>query len=198
MCSYCRIAVLLLFAAPIALSAQPAEPVLGKLSLDQLADRAGMIVVSTVTARRAEWEHQGASRLIVTKVTLEVEQALKGSPPRTLVIEVLGGTIGDETLRVSHVPEFRVGDRDVLFLTSTVRAVSPLVGVNQGRFRILSESANGVARMVTTGFVPLRSAADVDRLGTDLPLARSLASALSLSEFSMLVRDRVRLLERRR
>ncbi len=45
---------------------------------------------------------------------MEVEQTLKGSAPRTLVVEVMGGTIGDDTQKVFHVPEFRVGDRDAV------------------------------------------------------------------------------------
>lgn len=103
--------VLCLLAIPTTLAAQPVTLDFGTLSLDQLTDRASTIVVSTVTSRRAEWEHYGASRLIITKVTMAVEQTLKGSAPRTLVVEVLGGTIGDQTLHVSHVPEFKVGDR---------------------------------------------------------------------------------------
>lgn len=189
------IAVLVLLVAPIALRAQPTEPVAHKLSLDQLTDRAAAIVVSTVTSRKAEWEHYGGSRLIITKITLAVEQSIKGSTPRTLVVEVVGGTIGDETLTVSDVPAFRVGDRDVLFLNGHPHAVSPLVGSDQGRFRVLNESAGGTARVLSAGFTPLRSAAEVG--ATRAGPVTTLASALSLSEFVGIVRDRVRLQERR-
>lgn len=194
------IATVLLIGAPVLLHAQRAEPDFGTLSLDQLTDRAAAIVVSTVTGRRAEWEHYGSSRLIITKVTMEVEQTLKGSAPRTLTVEVLGGTIGDETLRVSHVPEFRVGERDVLFLNNAPHAVSPLVGSDQGRFRVMNEAGSGTARVLTVGFAPLVSA---DVIGSsasmqgDGGLVRSMSAALSLSDFVTLVRDRVRQLERR-
>lgn len=195
------IATVLLVGAPVLLHAQRAEPDFGTLSLDQLTGRAAAIVVSTVTGRRAEWEHYGSSRLIITRVTMEVEQALKGSAPRTLTVEVLGGTIGDETLRVSHVPEFRVGERDVLFLNNAPHAVSPLVGSDQGRFRVMNEAGSGTARVLTVGFAPLVSA---DAIGSsasmqgDGGLVRSMSAALSLSDFVTLVRDRVRQLERRR
>ena len=172
----------------------------GAYSLDALITRAPLVVVSTVTDRRAEWEHYGASRLIITKVTLEVEQTLKGSSPRTLTIDVMGGTIGDETQRVSHTPEFRVGDRDVLFLNNAPRSVSPLVGSDQGRFRVMTDSATGVARVLTRGFAPLVSAADIgaDASAPGRPLVTSMAAALSLSDFVTLVRDRARVLEQRR
>lgn len=165
------------------------------LTLDDLVGRAPTIVVTTVTARRADWEFYGNSRLIVTTVTLEVEQTLKGSAPRTLQVEVLGGTIGDETQRLSHTPEFRVRDRDVLFLNGHPHAVSPLVGSDRGRFRVITESASGVARVVTAGYRPVRALAEIGVAG--LGPARSLSEALSLSDFVNLVRDRIRFLERR-
>jgi hypothetical protein len=191
--------VLCLLAIPTALAAQSATLDLGTLSLDQLADRASTIVVSTVTSRRSEWEHYGASRLIITKVTMEVEQTLKGSAPRTLVVEVLGGTIGEQTLRVSHVPEFKVGDRDVLFLNGALHAASPIVGSDQGRFRVMNESATGTARVLSAQFAPLVSAAEIGATAeTARGPARSMAEAFSLTDFVTLVRDRVRQMERRR
>ena len=179
------------------LGAQPgAEPVLSKLSLDQLTDRAASIVVSTVTGRRPEWITSDGSQLIVTHVTLQVEQVLKGSPPRSVTIDVLGGTIGDRTLTVSHVPEFRVGDRDVLFLHGVPRSVSPLVGSDQGRFRVLRESASGAWRGLTAGWKPLRAPAAIQR--EDGGLITALSAAMTLEDFSNSVRDTVRRLERPR
>ena len=191
--------VLCLLEIPTTLAAQPVTLDLGTLSLDQLTDRASTIVVSTVTSRRAEWENYGASRLIITKVTMEVEQTLKGSAPRTLVVEVLGGTIGDQTLHVSHVPEFKVGDRDVLFLNGALHAASPVVGSDQGRFRVMNEAATGTARVLSAGFAPLVSAAKIGATAeTAGGPARSMAEAFSLTDFVTLVRDRVRQQERRR
>jgi hypothetical protein len=171
--------------------AQSAAPLAGQLSVDEMTDRAPAIVVGTVTSRRAEWEYYGASKLIVTKVTIAVEQSLKGSLPRTIVLEVMGGTIGDETMTVSDVPPFRVGDRDVLFLNNHPHSVSPLVGSDQGRFRVINESATGVPRILTAGLAPLQPAAAAAapaRAGTPA----TLASAFSLDEFVGLIRERVR------
>jgi hypothetical protein len=175
----------------VAVAAAPAhaqDAGVGKLSVDQLTDRAATIVVGTVTQRRAEWEHYGASRLIITKVTIAVEQSIKGGAARTLVIEVMGGTIGDQTLTVSDVPEFRVGDRDVLFLNNHPHAVSPLIGSDQGRFRVINESATGVPRILTAGYAPVQRAPG----GSAAGILPTLASAWSLDEFVGLVRDRVR------
>ena len=193
--------LLCLVVFPSISSAQQTTLDLGTLTLDQLADRAATIVVSTVTNRQSEWENDGASRLIITKVTMAVEQTLKGSAPRTLVVEVLGGTIGEQTLRVSHVPEFKVGDRDVLFLNNSVHAASPLVGSDQGRFRVMNEAATGTARVLSAAFAPLVSPADIGATvesGRNRALVRALSDAIPLSDFVTLIRDRVRQLERRR
>jgi len=162
------------------------------MSLDQMIVAAPAIVVATVESRRAEYEYYGSSRLIITKVTLRVEQSIKGSAPRTVVVEVLGGTIGDQTLHVSHVPEFRVGDRDVLFLSNAPHAVSPLVGSDQGRFRVLADNDTGTPRVVTAGFEPLTAVAQVG--AERATVARRLADALSLDDFITTVRDRSRAL----
>ncbi len=65
-------ATFLVLASGTLVPAQQPALDLGTLTLDQLADRAATIVVSTVTRRQSEWEHSGGSRLIVTKVTLAV------------------------------------------------------------------------------------------------------------------------------
>ncbi|MEO8677745.1 MAG: hypothetical protein ABI665_01785 [Vicinamibacterales bacterium] len=160
------------------------------LSFNQLIERAPLIVVATATSRRAGWELYGSSRLIITTITFQVEQTLKGSAPRTLSVEVLGGTIGDETLHVSHVPEFKVGDRDVLFLNNAAHSVSPIVGSDQGRFRIVTESATGTPRVLTAGFLPLVSTADIGRGRPGI--IPSMSAALSLDNFVTMVRDRAR------
>lgn len=180
--------MLMLMFATIATRASAQE----LLSLDELIIAAPSIVVATVESRRAEVEYYGNSRLIITKVTLRVEQTVKGSTPERLVVEVLGGTLGDETLRVSHVPEFRVGDRDVLFLSHAPHAVSPLVGSDQGRFRVLADNETGVPRVLTRGFEPLTSLSQVGAVRTSV--ARRLSAALSLNDFVTAVRDRVRTL----
>ena len=183
--------------AMVALAAPAwAQGTANALSFDQLVARAPLVVVATTTGRHADWEIYGSSRLIITTVTLQVEQTLKGSAPRTLSIEVMGGTLGDETLHVSHVPEFKVGDRDVLFLNNAPHAVSPVVGSDQGRFRVITESATGTPRVLTLGFLPVTSTTEIGAARTT-SLA-PMSSALSLSDFATMVRDRVRELGLRR
>jgi hypothetical protein len=171
-------------------SAHPAAQ--APMTLDEMILAAPAIVVATVESRRAEYEYYGSSRLIITKVTLRIEDTLKGSAPRTLVVEVLGGTLDDQTLHVSHVPEFQVGDRDVLFLSLAPHSVSPLVGSDQGRFRILTDNESGTPRVLTMGYEPVASLAQIGAGQTRV--ARRMSEGMSLPQFVTAVRDRARTL----
>lgn len=54
--------------------------------------------------------------LIVTRVSLRVEETLKGAPAEAMDVEVEGGTVGELTLDVSDMPTMSVGQRGVFFL----------------------------------------------------------------------------------
>ena len=53
------------------------------------------------------------------------------------------------------MPEFHVGDRDVLFINETGRPASPIVGFMYGRFRIVRDPATGVDMVRTHDGRPL-------------------------------------------
>jgi hypothetical protein len=74
-------------------------------------------VVARITQVKAAYErNQWGDELIVSHTVLAVEEALKGAPGQNLAFDVEGGTVGEMTLRVSDMPEVRVGDRGVFFL----------------------------------------------------------------------------------
>ena len=106
-----------------------------RMSFAEMVDAADTIVVAEAIDSRAERVTVGSHRVIVTRVTFRVTDTLKGTERILLPLEFLGGTIGNEWERVSGVPTFDIGDRAVLFVTST-QAASPIVGHMQGRFPI--------------------------------------------------------------
>jgi hypothetical protein len=131
-CLVCALALLAIGVA--SLDATTVQPP----SFQRLLADAEAIVVSEVMDRVTRWERVGARDLIVTRVTLRIHDVLKGQSDAVRSIRVLGGTIGDRTLRVPGAPLFLAGDRDVLFLTARAGAVSPIVGLSHGRFRIVT------------------------------------------------------------
>jgi hypothetical protein len=60
-------------------------------------------------------------------------------------LEIPGGTIGSKTMRVAGAPEFKAGERWVLFVLPEYRTF-PVVGLWEGAFRVASD-AEGISRV---------------------------------------------------
>ena len=181
------IAIILVFAA----SARPTTIVTP--SFQELVARAEQIVVAQVAARRSTWVSSRSGRAIVTDVTFLIERTIKGPVYAERSLEFLGGTVGDDTLEVDGMPEFRVGDRDVLFIHDSGRPASPLVGFMYGRFRIVRDGVTGVETIRTHDGRPLASLADV---GNGRPPALIAPRALSLDDFVRAIGSGMRALGR--
>ena len=79
-------------------------------------------------------------RLPFTIVTWSIEDAVKGvSDETTYAARFLGGPMDDKWMEVTEIPEFGVGDRDLLFLTADATIGCPLVDGARGRVRLLYE-----------------------------------------------------------
>jgi hypothetical protein len=120
-------------------------------------------------------------------VAFDVTRVLKGRLGLRTELTFLGGTIGDLTLRVADMPEFSVGDRDVLFVSPERYAVSPLVAFGYGRFRIVRDSATHIEQIYTHDGRPLLNAFD---LGKPLVPARQTIRPMTLSDFESIVRQK--------
>ena len=104
-------APLLVLVAQASALAQPPEGVPG------LARGASRVVVATVGDVSARWEtNEHGDEIIMSNVTLQVEEALKGGPAKLLEMDLIGGTVGDITLEVSSLPKLARGERAVFFL----------------------------------------------------------------------------------
>jgi hypothetical protein len=124
-------------AALLGLSAAATAATSTRTSLSDLVARADRIVESEVVEVRCERDPARGDDVPVTLVTVRVARTLKGAGSTHLVLELLGGRVGDQGVEVLGMPRFAVGDRDVLFLAPASRSVSPLVGVTRGRFRVV-------------------------------------------------------------
>jgi hypothetical protein len=160
-------------------------------TFDELVLRAESVVVARVVATRSAWVDSRSGRSIVTDVTVAIEQTLKGPAYAQRSFEFLGGTVGDDTLRVEGMPQFAVGDRDVLFINEMGRPASPLVGFMYGRFRIVQDPRSGTDMVRTYDGRPLAGTEDV---GNARPPARvTPARLLSLADFVGAIRDKARI-----
>jgi hypothetical protein len=183
----------LLFAAAFVVGvAGPAGPTtILAPTFPELVLRAEQVVVAQVVARRSTWVSSRSGRSIVTDVTFLIERTIKGPVLAERSLEFLGGTVGDDTLHVDGMPQFQVGDRDVLFIADSGRPASPVVGFTYGRFRIARDHTTGLDTVRTHDGRPLASLTDV---GNPRPPAFVATRALSLDEFVRAVETAVRAL----
>ena len=112
-------------------------------TFDQLVKQAEFIFQGTVTDTRSVWEGEGGQRHIETYVTFKVDDNVKGDAGASYTIQILGGTVGDQTMEVSDAPKFRIGDRDILFVEHNYDQFVPLVGIDHGRFHIQHDDTTG-------------------------------------------------------
>jgi hypothetical protein len=164
------------------------------MKFEALVAEAQTIIRGEIIDVRSDWRDGARDAPIVTKVTVRVLEALKGSPPPQLVLEFLGGTVGDTTLEVSDMPRFTVGERDFLFVNQTERTVSPLVGVFVGRWAIHADALTHREFVTTADGRLLTDVADVDpRPAQSLStMRRSSSVPLSPVDIESRVREQVR------
>ena len=156
-------------------------------TFQQLLTQSDTIVFSEVLERESRWERRNTRNVIVTEVTVRVIDVLKGRADAIRRLRILGGTVGDVTQYVPGAPLFLVGDRDVLFLKDRGNAISPLVGVFHGRFRVVT-GHNGAGE-----FIANSARQPVSRVQDFARPARLAAGQmpLTLSEFVRVIRASV-------
>jgi hypothetical protein len=125
-----------------------------------------------------------------TFVTWKIEEGIKGTTTgHEATLRFIGGTYEDgSTLHVTEIPEFELGDRDLLFVSGNGQGGCPLVGGARGRIQILEpgNAADGLSevapdatwaktlgeRLVEAGLgeaPPLVSVSPLDAFSFDMP-----------------------------
>jgi hypothetical protein len=176
-----------LFVVALALAASAARATtVVPPSFEQLVGQADYIVRATVKSVTAEWRSEGANRHIITKVELNIEEVISGTPPQPLVLEMLGGKMGNQEMRVEGAPKFNVGDEDILFVRGNGKQYTPLVALMHGRYPILHDAATGRAYVAREGRTPLYSEQEVSQpleSATQMKAERANTTPLTPEEF---------------
>lgn len=141
---------------------------------DQLVNETDYVVRAVVKSLKSEYRHGPDGRTIITFMELDVREAILGSPPAHVVLEMLGGIVGDNELEVVGAPKFKVGDEDILFVSGNGRTISPLFAMMHGRYPILREPGTGQSYVARSNHAPLTDTAEVA-----LPLEDGVGAATS-------------------
>jgi hypothetical protein len=114
-------------------------------------------VVKSVTSHYA----QPASRKIITKVEMEVTEVIAGKPPEPLILQILGGKVGQEEMILDGAPQFKEGDEGIYFVQNNGRQISPLVAMMHGLYPIKKEADSKREYVTRSNAVPLQNASEV-------------------------------------
>ncbi len=139
----------------------------------QLVNESDYIVRAVVKSVTSEWRGPKGQGSIFTLVELEVREVISGTPPQPLVLEMLGGKVGDQEMTLQGAPRFRVGQEDILFVQGNGRNIHPLMAMMHGRYPIRKEPGTGREYVVRSNEVPLEDTAEVA-----LPMAEGTAAEL--------------------
>lgn len=152
-------------------------------SFAELVAQADVVFEGEVFDTRARVSPERDGSPIVTDVYFRVGKVFKGVPSSGLVLQFLGGEVGDVGFKVDGVPAFAIGDRDIIFADTTTRLVSPIVGMMHGRVRISADGVQEIVRLFDGR--PLR---ELGALGaaTAQPLL-SMKPAMTLAAFESAV-----------
>jgi len=116
------------------------------LRIEELIDNSSLIIIGEVLSIEAyEDQNNGIIHREVSVIPLEI---LKGKvlPNTPIVVDVLGGTIGERTVKVPGSPEFEIGEKVLLFLRDYKDGKKWVRGLGQGKFSLV-ETPEGVVAM---------------------------------------------------
>ena len=154
-----------------------------------LVHEAEVITVGTVTDIREQWDPvRKAPFTLVTFSNLEV---LKGNAQESEVtLYFLGGHTPDgEMLRIDGVPQFKSGERSVVFCTGNQRDFCPLVGIWQGVYRVTFDPSQGVETVSDHAYLPITKVYKGKVHKSDGPSSQP---ALPLSNLKQLIQQELR------
>jgi hypothetical protein len=133
----------------------------------ELVQNSDYVVRGRVVATRNEIRLREGRELPFTLIEVEVKQVIAGEAPARVTLTMLGGKTSDGSeLRVEGVPQFTVGDEDILFVRGNGTNFYPLYGVMHGRYPVKFDKKLNREYIARANGVPLSATAEVA-----LPLA---------------------------
>jgi hypothetical protein len=107
------------------------------LSIQQLTDKAQLVLHASVTARSVQRDREGR---IYTRIELDVAEVWKGDTTlKSFVAVQSGGVLGEESVTVDGQEDFTIGEEVVLFLVLNQRGEGVVIGLAQGKFKVAKD-----------------------------------------------------------
>ncbi|UCH21316.1 MAG: hypothetical protein JSU83_22925 [Deltaproteobacteria bacterium] len=110
------------------------------IPLKNMPAMADFVIVGTVFESTSRWDSRGV--MIYTDYTIQVEENILGDSPPVVVMSFAGGTVGEQTIIVTDTPVLEKGKRYILFSYEQGKYSVPVVGHEQGVFRVVYDSVS--------------------------------------------------------
>jgi hypothetical protein len=125
-----------------------------EVSFPDLVHQADVIAVGSVSDIQEQWDE--ARKAPLTLVTFSDLTVLKGNPGASMTLEFLGGhTPNGLLLMIPGVPQFKVGEKTVVFGAGNHRDFCPLVGVWQGLMRVMTDPQRRIETVSDNFRIPI-------------------------------------------
>lgn len=125
-----------------------------EVSFPDLVHRADVIAVGSVSDIQEQWDE--ARKVPLTLVTFSDLTVLKGNPGASMTLEFLGGhTPKGLILTIPGVPQFKIGEKTVVFCAGNHRDFCPLVGVWQGLLRVMTDPQRRIETVSDNFRIPI-------------------------------------------
>lgn len=135
----------------------------------------------------------GRRPMIFSEIELDVKQVITGRPPDHVVLEVLGGKLGNKEMYISGAPRFEVGQESIFFVQGNGAQIFPLVRMMHGLYPVMKDIGTGKEYVARSNGKPMENVAEVQQAmhAANLsPAERSqlAASALTPESFATQIR----------
>lgn len=175
-CSSLLAVILCAFAGPRTASGQ-----LQDMTLEDLSHTSTSIVVGTAVKKESVWDRDRSR--ILTKVTIRVQETIKGEGAAETVITVPGGRIGNRIYEVSDMPIFLEGDEMLLFAWEHPSGMNLVTAGAHGKLDVVEDGSTG--RRVVVGGAGLLAPSAAGKVGAEL---RAEDAKVALEEIVMQIR----------
>ena len=97
------------------------------------------VVQGQVVKVHSFWDPSG--RMVMTEALVRVEDTLAGKAPAMVRVQTFGGNVDGFVVEAAGFPEFKAGERMILFLSPAKEGVAQVAGYQFGQYRIQRNKA---------------------------------------------------------
>jgi hypothetical protein len=132
----------------LVLAAPAAASTFVKMNMRELLAESAAVVQGEVLSVNSFWNETGM--VIVTEALVRVEETVIGDAPTVVRVRTFGGTVGGFTIEAHGFPEFRAGERLLLFVGDEEDGgFARVAGYRQGQYRIGHDRAGAEVAIPT-------------------------------------------------